>query len=525
MAVIWYVVLATVLGLVLRCLGAATTPLDFDEGASLYFARLPWSELLGGPARLEPNPPLFYALAHVTVGTLGATAWALRLPSIVAGTLCAPVAAYVAWKAANPRTAGAANPRTEGAANPRTAGAANHRTAGAANHRNSVAANQRTAGAASGVSAAFLVATSTVGVVSSQDARAYAMLTLALLLAAAALMTAFDAQTETAVQPRQAGVAWAVFVAAGLAGLYLHHTAVLLILALDGAAMMAWMVSARRPWRFPIHLVVANVGIAVLYLPWLPVTLGQVGGMPTNSWMQVPTVAALRYGVLNMYAQPYATGLEPWADRVFLAAGLAGVVAARKHRFVLAMAFLLLGGVPAASWLISQVRPIMNGKTLLPLAPVFLVFVALGCGWLGRLRVPAAAALVLVQIWSCWAYLGDRPEESYPAVVAALRERVQPGDRFVLAPRELEILLDYYGWPRDRLHVSTVPAPATWFRASTARAELPQGAGRVWLLSRSVGGRRDALRALGDVGAPIYDEAFGRGRMRDLELSLFAHGP
>jgi hypothetical protein len=318
-----------------------------------------------------------------------------------------------------------------------------------------------------------------------------------------------------------------LFVLAGTAGLYLHHTAALLLGALDGAALVVCS-GAVRKHRFFWHLVAANAVIALLYLPWLPVTLGQMAGMPTNAWMTVPSLAGLRYAVLNIYAQPYAAGLEPWADLAFLAFGVAGVWAARGNRVLVALAFLLLGDVPIASWLISQVRPIMNGKTLLPLAPVFLVFVAVGCSSAGRWRVTVAAALVVVQLWSCRVFFADRPDEAFPAVAAVLQAQAAPGDRLVLARPELEILLHYYGWPRDRLAVFAPPAPGatpgTWFRGGTAQPGVPNGTGRIWLLSRSEASRQAALAKLGDVGPPVADELFGRGRMRNLELSLFQRG-
>jgi hypothetical protein len=249
-----------------------------------------------------------------------------------------------------------------------------------------------------------------------------------------------------------------------------------------------------------------------------------MAGMPTNAWMTVPSLAGLRYAMMNIYAQPYAAGLEPWADLAFSAVGLAGVAALRRNRLLLAVACLLLAGVPVLSWVISQVRPIMNGKTLLPLAPVFLVFVAMGCTRLRRWRIPAAVALVAVQLWSCRVFFADRPDEAFPQVAALLRGRAVAGDRLVLARPELEILLRYYSWPQDRLTIFALPAE-TWFRGGVATPGLPDRGGRVWLLSRSMASRQTALAALGDVGAPVDDEMFGRGRMRNLELSLFRQGP
>ncbi len=474
----------------MRCIEASSASLSFDEGATLYFARLPWGELFGAPARLEPNPPLFYAIVHVLVGVLGDAAWVLRLPSIVAGMLCVPVAAFI---------------------------------------------GRRAAGSTAGVIAAFLVATSAAGVVSSQDARAYAMLTLALLLAVAALLVAVDAFRVVRTKEAVPVAAWVVFVVAGTAGLYLHHTATLLLVALDCAALIAWLALLDRSQAFFRQLLTVNLIIMLLYLPWLPVTYSQVigasGGMPTNAWMTAPSVSGLRYAFMNIYAQPYAAGLEPWADAAFLLLGGFGVVAARRDRLLLALAFMLVGDVPIASWLISQFRPIMNGKTLLPLVPLFMVFVAVGCAQLGRFRVLVAVALVAVQLWTCRVFFEDRPDEAFPAVAAVLRDRVRPGDRLVLARPELLILLNYYGYPRDRLNVSAVPAPGTWFRADAPGGygdlgtALPQGSGRVWLLSRSRASRTSALGLLGDAGLnATFDQVFGRGRMRNLELSLFDRG-
>jgi hypothetical protein len=54
---------AVLLGLVLRCFHIESRELQYDEAATGYFSCLPWPDLWGSPAVLEPNPPLFYSLA------------------------------------------------------------------------------------------------------------------------------------------------------------------------------------------------------------------------------------------------------------------------------------------------------------------------------------------------------------------------------------------------------------------------------------------------------------------------------
>ncbi len=157
--------------------------------------------------------------------------------------------------------------------------------------------------------------------------------------------------------------------------------------------------------------------------------------------MSRPDVPGLHYAVQAIYGQPWLTHPQPWIDAAFLGFGALGVVlaargigmSAARRRFMLGIAVALLAGVPAISWAISQWRPIMNGKTLLPLAPVFLVFVGIACARLGRPGMVAASALAALQLWACRTALTDRPDEAVPAIVTRLQAEAEPGDRIYLA--------------------------------------------------------------------------------------------
>ena len=469
--------LAIVLGAALRWWTVPGQALNFDETATWYFARLPWADLVGPPARLEPNPPLFYAVAHAAVAALGGAPWPLRLPSVLAGVLCIPVSAFIA---------------------------------------------RRLAGPAAGVAAAFLVATSTAHIYTSQDARAYSLLTLAALVAIAATLWLLDA--ERGAGPRR-GLAWGSYAGACVAALSLHNTAVLLVGALNLVAAWAWGGPLGRPRGFAVRWVLVNAGVVAVHALWWPVLLQQAATPAANLWMTVPSLSAMRYAVMNTYGQPFVTVGQPWVDAAFVAAGLAGLVACRRRPGVAGVAVFVLLGVPAATWAISQVRPIMNGKTLLWLVPVFLVFVAIGCTRLRRLAVPAAAALVAVQLAASVIYLGDRPDERFADVVETLSAQARPGDAVYLSYPELEVPLDYFGWRPGGVVILAKPSRDSWFRSSSAQPPTPDRlatAPRIWLLTRS----RPVMHAeiagqLGQTMRPVSDRVFGHGSIHTLRMTLF----
>ena len=144
------ILVAMALGLALRLHGLSAIELDYDEGATGYFAALPFADLWSGPAWLEPNPPLFYSLAAFVV-RLGGSIEQTRLVSVVAGVLTISVAGALAW---------------------------------------------RLAGRFAGAAAALLLAASARDIAMSQYARSYQLLALALLAAMLGLVLARQAATS-----------------------------------------------------------------------------------------------------------------------------------------------------------------------------------------------------------------------------------------------------------------------------------------------------------------------------------------
>lgn len=112
----------------------------------------------------------------------------------------------------------------------------------------------RTVGRAAGIAGALLVALSPLQIFYSTEARAYALVMFFCLLAAVTILQALDTGR------------WPWWVAYGLsaaAALYTHYNAFFVLAFLFAWALIAYP-QARR------HLLAANVGAALLFVPWLP---------------------------------------------------------------------------------------------------------------------------------------------------------------------------------------------------------------------------------------------------------------
>lgn len=465
------------LGVLLRLYGTRSLPLTFDEGATDYFAHLPLADLWGPPARLETNPPLFYTIERGIVLLFGDGPTALRLVSVLSGALCIPVAAII---------------------------------------------TRRQGGRSAGIAAALLVATSAVSIVRSQEARAYSMLTLAALVTIAAEVSVLQAYHRyNQCRERAPSSAWACYILASIAALYLHNTAVLMVIVLNLVAAFVWVTMLGMQRRFAGHWISANLVILVVYAAWMPIVVYQSVHTLAAFWISVPTLMDLRYAVFNIYAQPFMPWLQPFSDLLFLAVGLVGILAYRSNRILLGLAVFVVLGVPLLTWVVSQWRPLTNGKTLVWLVPVFVIFVALGSTYIRRLARPSTVLLVGIQALACISYFQTGVSDAFPEMAQKLRALGLDGDVIYLQAPAHEILLSYYGWPRERLRVYAL-GPIGWFRAydgtvMTAKDfEQQDHNSRVWVFTRN---HPDLHRDLVDHLNSTMTEALDY-RLRGLELSL-----
>jgi 4-amino-4-deoxy-L-arabinose transferase-like glycosyltransferase len=453
---------AIVTGVALRTVAPAAMWLD--EAQTVAIARLPVPAMLDA-LRADGAPPLSYLLLHAWMGVFGSGTTAVRSLSMLLGVLAVPLAA---------RAARAAGGSTRAA-----------------------------------TAAAVLVATSPFAIRYSSEARMYA---LVLVLALAAAVLVLDRRPDV-------GAGRLTSIAALSAALLLTHYwalfvigATVVALAIDGARRVE---RRRRSWSVAAAL--AAGGIA--FLPWLPSFLHQAR-MTGAPWGRPPGATIVERAVRGFTGGGDAGALLEVV--VLLAAGAALVLPllAREHGtdrrrprptaaalVVVALVTLALGAVSLAlsgdafapRHATVAFAPLVLGLALLtdelePVAAIGLVAVAAVLGL--AVAIPAA----------------NEPRTQAPAIAAALRSRLAPGDVVAVCPDQLAPALSRLLGPAFQprlLPAGSGPDRIDWtsYRArvldsdpATFAADLDRAAGRatVWLVSSpnyvGVGRRCTAVR-------------------------------
>ncbi|MFN8125131.1 MAG: glycosyltransferase family 39 protein [Candidatus Nanopelagicales bacterium] len=205
--------------LVITVVGFAFRWAGMDEsfyGDELFTYQIATSDSLRGAlsmvrSDLEITPPLFFVLAW-GLQHLGDPFLWLRATSLVAGTATIPLTYLL---------------------------------------------GARTVSRRAGLVAAALMALSPLGIFYSSEARAYALMTVLVLLSTLVLLRALDSS---------GWVWWVVLAGLYTAAMYSHYTAAFVLLA-----QAAWALWTRRDRWLP--LVLSMGGAALLFLPWLPAFL------------------------------------------------------------------------------------------------------------------------------------------------------------------------------------------------------------------------------------------------------------
>ena len=440
----WMLIVAIALGAALRLFQLQTLDLNFDESATGYFAALPWSDLWGPPALLETNPPLYYSLAWL-VRRAGGDIEQMRFISACAGVLC--IAA--AWALA-----------------------------------------ERLAGRFAAVAAAFLVATSATQISSSQLARGYALLALAVLVAVLCLVAARQDQLSGASRPRMAGW-WTGYGVASLVALYTHNIAPVILAACNAGVLLSLCLDGRAVKPFVRAWLIANLAVGGIYLFWVPVVLYQVVHRQASGWIARPSLQDFRYQLMRVYGQPFVTVAQPMVDLVFAAAIVYGAWRNRTSRLAVGLALGVVIGGPLLMFAISQKVPLIQAETLLWAGPIGLIFVAMGCSTLGKARLPVLALLVVVQTGAVAGAVRSHTDD-WRRVAALLREDLRPGDTLFIAGPGTALLLAHYGVPEQSIDTrAIVNGEASWYRNFPGKLVAPddvvpqaEALGRVWLVSR-----------------------------------------
>ncbi|WIG59804.1 MAG: hypothetical protein OJF49_002551 [Ktedonobacterales bacterium] len=209
----WPLALAALLvvGAALRLVGMARQSLWLDEAFSVYLAAHRFPDILSFVVSSDAHPPLYYLLLHLWL-IFGVSELAVRSLSALASIAALAVVYLLGRQLAHPRV---------------------------------------------GLIAAALMATSAFQIWYAQEARMYALTSLAVLLAAYGLVRAW--------QHGGAG-AWTLFASAMLVALYLDYSAFYVF-----TAFLLWFLRVGRRERQMRRPFLLCCGLIVLgYLPWMP---------------------------------------------------------------------------------------------------------------------------------------------------------------------------------------------------------------------------------------------------------------
>jgi 4-amino-4-deoxy-L-arabinose transferase-like glycosyltransferase len=454
----------TALAVAARWYGIGKESVWLDEATSLMLARMSLLELVKTTS-LDVHPPLYYILLHFWIA-LGTSEAVIRGLSAVAGVLNVVVLFGLGRELFGVRT---------------------------------------------GLIAALLLAVAPFHVWYSQETRMYTWVTL---LSTASILLAFRFWRGWR------WLAWMGYVLVTAAALYTHYYAVFTILLEDlffAYLLLRRRANARLVWGW----LTAQVGVFLLFVPWLPMFLVPMttGG---EGWvtfgMGKPTLAALAQTAV-LYVVGSARGQYPALVRragyvLFAVAFVAGIwpcawgrLSAGRGReqtphaakeaagargalynegeavgFVLAYLVVPLG----MAWAASQVlKPMYSARYMLPFLVPFILLVARGVArvrW-GQVRALVLAAMLVVMGVGVWAQERTPDKPDWRAYSAKVIQLAQKDDLVLFMPGWHAKAFDYYAQGRLTLF-SDVPIPVDRFgdQALQVVAKAIQGHPRVWFV-------------------------------------------
>lgn len=447
--------LVTAVGAALRLYGLDRESLWNDELSAWTQYRLAtWQEVVRAVSTY--HPPGYWTLMHIWVRALGDSETMLRLPSALAGIAVIPAL---------------------------------------------FALGRRLYGPPEGLIAAALTATAWTPIYYSQEARAYMLLMLSVVLSSSWLVDLARALRDQRPLPVAATVGYVL--AAELA-CYLHYAG--LLFTVLQAALMA-LLFHRRPAAL-IRLA-AIYGVVLLgYLPWLRRATTELAGGP--EWLRPPELTSVALFVRSLFNESNAIAglaLALWATLVARAAELVRRGQARR-----------LASSPDAllvAWLVVPIAilylrsrfgaPVFGDRYLITVAPAAYLFTARAVTQLPfpRMSTPVVAtllpALLVGHLLFVKQYFTRPRKEQFRDAAAYLVRHDVPGARAVIVAcawngEYFDYYLERLGSPRRVDRVVETGGD----RAAVAQLVERRAPHDVWLLAGHKQPAPDLLAALAE---------------------------
>ncbi len=400
---LWIALLIVLLAFALRLHKLDAQSLWYDEGNSARIAERSVQLILEGAAG-DIHPPLYYLLLKVWRLGAGGSEMALRSLSAFASVLT--VAVIFAWGSKARQHVGAA--------------------------------------------AALLLAASPFSVYYAQEARMYALL---------ALWAALSTWAWANVRQRMGGFD-ALFVLSTAAGLYTHY-AYPFVIAAQALGTLLGGRCARAGLARLARFGLLGVGALVLFAPWLPVALRQLGGWDVarervGAFDALLTLARTLVVGRTLPAAQSAVPLVLW-----LGAAALGALSAERKGGMRAQGVALLF-VPAALLVgLGAYREAYLKFVLVSVAPLCLlsalgasnVAVRLAHPWAQRGAMLLGTAALVVSVLPALRNLYDDPtyaRDDYRGLQRWIAARARPDDAVLfLAPNQWEVYTYYQGNDRN----------------------------------------------------------------------------
>jgi mannosyltransferase len=444
-------IVLTLLATGLRLYAADAQSLWYDEGFSVYLARMDLAEITSRTAA-DIQPPLYYYLLHGWIGWFGDGARALRGLSALFGVLTVPLLYAVGWQLFRSRLAGAL--------------------------------------------AALLIAIAPLHVWYGQEIRMYTLLTLLCLLSSYVLLLIVQRSAPSPPGENRSGawvdaLLWLAFTLVTVAALYTHYFA-FFILAFQGVyLLLVWIRRGFRPARLLLGGAASGVAIIAAYLPWLPNLLSRYGADVSY----VPGQLKLHQALVDIAV--FFTGGESISEStgLALAAGLALILLlsllallshkpfpsqstnsqstnsqstnsqstnspltpAPPHPLPFLLLYLLLP--PALILALSYNSPKFNARYVMVAHPALLLLLAGGLealwqrrsGILGNVLRGALAGLALLFLLGVSAYADrniyvapDFARADFRGVAHYIQKHIQPDETIILCSGHIFPIFDYY---------------------------------------------------------------------------------
>lgn len=412
---LWMLAAILLLAFGLRLYRFGAESLWYDETVSVHLAAKSLPALVAHTAG-DIHPPGYYLLLHTWIRLAGSSDFAVAFPSLFFGVL---LVALAYWLGA------------------------------------------QVYGARAGLLAAFLVAISPYNVWYAQEVRMYtlgAALGLVMLGAVLPLLTAPTSRDSAAGRP-SSGWRLAVYTLCGALGLWTLYYFAFLLVAVNLMVLLWWLVTVSRRhgaashgvgWGWLGRWALAQLGVLVLYVLWIPIAWRQaiqppvppwrgfigLGALVTEAWSALSLGQSLAPGaywlVLLLFVDLFGHGLFARRLSPRLRGGLQGGGALPwiLAGFVLIPVFLV--------YLASFVTPLYHVRYVFTYSTPFYIIIAAGLAWFWQRWRPAAwlglAIIILFSGISLYAYHSDprNASDDHRAAASFLVEQWRPGDAILV---------------------------------------------------------------------------------------------